>query len=393
MNAIPFLRTSTAQELRVISWPKPKPKADEVLVKVHAFGLNFADIVARKGEYKDAPEFPFVPGYESAGVIEEIGDEVDGFSIGDRVLCFTDFGSYAEYVRAKALGCVKLPDSMSFTDGAAIPVQFGTAYHCLFETGSLRPGTRVLIHACAGGVGQCAVQLCLHKQCEIIGTCGSEKKVEILKEMGVHHAINYTTHNYEEEVRRIYPDGVDVILNSLGGDSVKKDLNITRTGGRVVCFGGAQLQTSGGVFSKLSLVPKVLSMLTVNTISLLMQSKTICGVNMKRVGDDRPDLLAYELKEVLQMFDEGILHSHVTRTLNWHKTNEAHSMMENRSTTGKIVLLVEPLEIEESAEQVEPVVENKEKAQRSSEKEEEDEKHTEKPETNPEVEVADQDEE
>jgi len=297
---------------------------------------------ARKGQYKDAPPFPFVPGYECSGIVEQLGKDVEGFSVGERVVCFCDFGAYAEYVCVRAEGCVQLPDTVSFEIGAAFPVQYCTALHCLYETGSIRETSRVLIHACAGGVGNAALQFCNNSKCITIGTCGSDAKVELIKEKGVTHAINYNASNYEEEVMKLFPDGVDVILNSLGGATIKKDLALLRAGGRVVCFGGAAFNDpdKGKIMGALFAIPKVVSMLTLSTLNLLFESKTVCGVNMKIIGDKRPDLLSYELKKVMEMIVDGTVEPYVTETLPWDKIGEIQQKMENRKTTGKIVLVI-----------------------------------------------------
>jgi len=151
MKAVVYEKPCNALDLRIIPWRKPSPKKGEVLVEVRAFGLNFAEIckytehlltwfihthschtAARKGEYRDAPPFPFVPGYECAGNISELGEDVEGFTIGDRVVCFCDFGAYAEFVSVRKEGCIRIPDSVSYETAASFPVQYCTALHCLF---------------------------------------------------------------------------------------------------------------------------------------------------------------------------------------------------------------------------------------------------------------------
>eukprot|EP01094_Clydonella_sp_ATCC50884_P002048 TRINITY_DN1156_c0_g1_i5.p1 TRINITY_DN1156_c0_g1~~TRINITY_DN1156_c0_g1_i5.p1 ORF type:complete len:296 (+),score=73.71 TRINITY_DN1156_c0_g1_i5:73-960(+) len=273
MRAVQYQKACAAADLAISNVPRPVPKAGEILVKVRAFGLNFADIVSRNGKYKDAPPFPFVPGYEVAGTVECFGEEAEAagapYGVGDRVLAFTMFGGYAEYAIAPLEGVLPLPDDWTFEMGASIPVQFATAWHCLFETGALRKSSRVLLHAAAGGVGQAAIQLCRSAGCEVvIGTCGSPQKMELIGEKGVTHPINYRTEDYAARVQEMFPEGIDVILNSLGGDTIKKDLALLRPGGRVVAFGAAQL--SGAPWY--SLIGKVISMLTVNAIDLLMTS-------------------------------------------------------------------------------------------------------------------------
>lgn len=341
MRAVQYQKPSNAAALAIRDVPRPSPAAGELLVRVRAFGLNFADIVARNGKYKDAPPFPFVPGYEVAGTVEEFGEGVDAdalpFAVGDRVIAFTMFGGYAEFAVAKIEGVVPLPSDWTFEMGATVPVQFATAWHCLFETGAVRKSSRVLLHAAAGGVGQAAIQLCRSAGCEVvIGTCGSAAKMELIREKGVTHPINYRTEQYEQRVKELFPDGIDLVLNSLGGDTIKKDLSLLRPGGRVVAFGAAQL--SGVPWY--SLIGNVLSMLTVNAIDLLMTSSSLCGVNMKRIGDSRPDLLKLTMESVMAKFADGELSTHLSLTLPWEKVGEAQHKMEERQTTGKVVLVI-----------------------------------------------------
>ena len=145
--------------------------------------------------------------------------------------------------------------------------------------------------------------------------------------------------DYSVEVQKLFPDGVDVILNSLGGDTIKKDLALLRAGGRVVGYGGADL-TDRSFFKAFSLIPKVLSMLTLNSIDLLMNSRSFCGVNMKRVGDQRPDLLRLDMLAVVKLLEEGKLKTIISQELPWDKLGHAQGLMENRKTTGKIVLVI-----------------------------------------------------
>ncbi|GAB4435741.1 MAG: medium chain dehydrogenase/reductase family protein [Turneriella sp.] len=341
MKAIPFHRPSSAEALGVEDWPEPVPGPGQVLIDVKAFGLNFADILARKGQYSDAPRFPFVPGYEVAGIIREVGAGVSGFSPGDEVLGLTLFNGYAERVVADARAVVKKPAGMSFADAASIPVNFLTAYHALFETGSLRPGDNVLIHAGAGGVGLAAIQMALNAGATIFATAGSEKKLELLENFGVNYPINYQTQDFEREVLRLAGGAkMDVVLDSVGGSSFKKDLNLLRPHGRVVAFGAAAF-SERNLLKLPALLPQVISMLTLSMIDLMLHSKGFYGVNMLRVAKEKPDLLHYELQEVMKQFAARKLKTVVSRQMSWRQVAEAHEILESRSSTGKIVLMVD----------------------------------------------------
>lgn len=341
MKAIPFQRPSSSEALRVEEWREPTLTTGQVLIEVKAFGLNFADILARKGQYGDAPRFPFVPGYEVAGIIRQVAEGVQGFSVGDEVLALTLFNGYAELAVADARAVAKKPAGMGFADAASIPVNFLTAYHALFETGTLRPGSNVLIHAGAGGVGLAAIQLARNAGCTVYATAGSEKKLALLSDFGVEHPINYQTHDFEREVLRLAGGAkIDVVLDSVGGSYFKKDLNLLRSHGRVVAYGAAAFSERN--FLKLpSLLPQVISMLTLSMIDLMMHSKGFYGVNMLRVAQENPDLLQYELQNIMEQFSKKQLKTVVSRQMSWRQIGEAHEALENRSSTGKIVLMVD----------------------------------------------------
>jgi len=341
MKAIPIKRASDADALKIDEWPAPKPAANEVLIEVKAFGLNFADIVARKGQYNDAPKFPFVPGYEVAGVVKEIGSGVTTFKEGDEVIALTLFFGYAELAVADERAVVRKPRGMSYADAASIPVNFLTAYHSLFETGTLRKGANVLIHAGAGGVGLAAIQMAKNHGCVVFATAGSDKKLDLLREYGVDHPINYQSTDFEREARRIMGGNkMDVVLDSVGGSYFKKDLALLRPHGRVAAFGAAAF-SERNFFKLPSLIPQVVSMLTLSMIELMLNSKGFYGVNMLRVAKENPELLHHEMAAIMDMFAEKKLKTVVSRQMSWKQIGEAHGLLESRATTGKVVLMVD----------------------------------------------------
>lgn len=341
MKAIPIRRASDSSALRIEEWPDPRPAANEVLIEVKALGLNFADIVARKGQYNDAPKFPFVPGYEVSGVVRETGSAVKDFEKGDEVLALTNFFGYAELAVADERATVKKPKSLTYADAASIPVNFLTAYHSLFETGTLRKGAKVLIHAGAGGVGLAAIQMAKNHGCVVFATAGSGKKLDLLREYGVDFPINYQESDFEREVLRMNQgQKIDVVLDSVGGSYFKKDLNIIKPHGRVVGFGAAAL-SDRNIFSLPTLIPQVLSMVTLSMIDLMLNSKGFYGVNMLRVARENAELLNYEMNEVMDMFAEKKLKTVISRQMSWHQIGEAHQLLESRASTGKIVLMVD----------------------------------------------------
>jgi len=210
-------RTGPPETLEAIDAPDPSAGPGEIVIRVHRAGVNFADVLARQGIYPDAPKLPFVPGYEVSGVVASAGTGAGEFRGGERVAAFTRFGGYAELAVADARFAVPLPRGIDFSAGASIPVNFATAHHCLFHTGILLPGDRVLIHAAAGGVGLAAVQMAKGAGAVVFGTAGSPEKVRFLAAFGVDHPIDYRSEDFVEAVRRATGgEGVDVILDSIG---------------------------------------------------------------------------------------------------------------------------------------------------------------------------------
>jgi len=340
MKAVVFHRACKALQLEISDWPTPVPKENEVLIRVRAFGLNFADTSARKGQYMDAPPFPCVVGYEVSGTVASFGSACKGFNLGQKVIGFTNFGGYAEYTVAIMEVVYPLPATWSYADGAAVPVVYVTAYHSFLHTGLIQPGDRVLIHACAGGLGLACLQLAKLYKCEVFGTCGSDAKVKLLQEKGVDHAINYSTQEFDAEVKKITNgQGVDITIDSIGGSYIKRDLSITRAGGRVIGCGGAGL-SERGLLQLPSLVSNALSMSTLNGIEMLLKAKSVCGVNMKQIADNRPDIVQKCLVESMKLFESGQLTLDKPTEMDWKDIGKAHDLLETRRTTGKIVLII-----------------------------------------------------
>jgi len=272
-----------------------------------------------------------------ASRVEELGEEVTKFQKGQRVMAALEFGGYAQYAKAREDGTVLLPENWSYSKGASVLVVFVTAYHSLFHTGLILPGDRVLIHSCAGGVGQAALQLALHAKCEVFGTCGSDEKIKLLKEKGVHHPINYSTQDFEDEIKRITSgEGVDIILDAVGGSAFKKDINVLRPNGRVIGFGAAST-VDRSITKTFSLIGAVISMMTISSIDMMMGSKSFVGVNLKRLTDAKPKIFLQALTEVMALFEKGVITADEPTEIPWEDIGKAHKLLESRKTTGKLV--------------------------------------------------------
>src|SRR6201999_1021851 len=222
MRALVIPSHGPPEILTVQQRPDPHPGPGEVLVRVHAAGINFADLMARSGLYPDAPKPPCVIGYEMAGDVEAVGAGVTEFEPGQRVLGGCRFGGYAELVATPVNTLLPLPDDWSYEEGAALPVVYATAYAALVRYGSLQAGERVLIQAAAGGVGVAATQIAKLIGAEIYGTASASKH-DAIRAVGVDHPIDYRAKDFAKEVRRIAgaKQPLDLVLDGIGGTSLR----------------------------------------------------------------------------------------------------------------------------------------------------------------------------
>jgi len=344
VRAVVITRNGPPEVLRVEERPDPPVGAGQVRVAVKAAGINFADLMARAGTYPDAPPVPCVVGYEVAGEVESVGEGVDSVAVGDRVLAGTQFNGYAELVTVPADQVLPLSADMSFEEGAAIPVNYGTAYAALVIMGGLKEGERALIHAAGGGVGIAATQIAKLRGAEIFGTA-SPSKHEACAAQGVDHPIDYRNKDFADEVMRITGgQGVDVIIDAIGPSSFKKDYKILRPGGRLIMYGASEIQTGEGrdlraVAKALTRMPRA-TMPWWKSLAVMNENKGVFGLNMlswwKTEGNlDRVlDPLSADL-------EAGRLKPVVSEAFPFDRAPDAHRFIGDRKNVGKVVLTPE----------------------------------------------------
>ncbi len=338
MRAVTITKHGGPDVLAVRDIPSPEPAEGFVRINVKAAGLNFADVMARKGLYPDAPPPPCVVGYETAGEIDSIGKGVLGLAKGQRVLALSRFGGQAEQVCVPARQALPMPDGMSFEEGAALPVVYVTAYHMLFRVAQLRPKMRVLVHSAAGGVGIAAIQLCKTiPGVEIFGTASAGKH-DFLRELGCHHPIDYRTTDWAEEIRRITDGkGVDLILDPLGGRDSKKGLALLRPAGHLIAFGFSRMST-GESRNFLRILWEAMGIPIVTPLGLMDKNRTVSGVNVGHLWDEQ-DMLSEELEALLQLWREKKIAPHVDAAIPFASAADAHRRLEERKNVGKVVLV------------------------------------------------------
>jgi NADPH:quinone reductase-like Zn-dependent oxidoreductase len=337
MRAIWITKPGGPEVLEVRDAPDPHPGPGQVRVRVRAAGLNFAEIMARQGLYPDAPKIPCVVGWEAAGVVDAIGASVENVAVGQRVIALSRFGAHADTLVIPARQALPMPDTMSFEEAAAIPVNYLTAYHMLFRIGCLRPGEKVLIHSAAGGVGIAALQLCRIVPRVVTFGTASASKHEAIRNEGCDHAIDYHHVDYAEEIRRqTNGKGVDIVLDALGGKDWKKGVNLLRPAGRLIAFGFANM-AAGDRRSILRMVRQAVQIPLYTPLALMDKNRSIAGVNMGHLWDEF-DMLEEEMNAVLDLYREGKIRPKVSEVFSFDRAALAHRALQERRSIGKIVL-------------------------------------------------------
>ncbi|WP_323190191.1 zinc-binding dehydrogenase [Halostella sp. PRR32] len=333
MDAIQVQEFGSSDVLSLVERERPEPDEGEVRVAVEAAGINFADIMQRRGHYHGGPEPPFVPGMEAAGTVDAVGEGVD-LDEGQRVVAMTDGEAYAEYVTTDAQSLFPVPEGMSFAEAAGFPVQFLTAHSCLFEWGSLDPdggasgdgsdeqADRVLIHAAAGGVGTAAVQLAHRAGAEVFGTASTQEKRSLAERLGCDHPIDYTSEDFVDRVNEITDgEGVGLVLDGVGGDTFRKSVDAVPQFGQIVAYGAASGEPG-----------------QVDTATLLFGNKTVTGFHLGRAMVEDPDRVLRAVPDLQRGLQAGELEVVVGEEFALENAAEAHEFIEGRNSTGKVVL-------------------------------------------------------
>ncbi|XP_056404009.1 synaptic vesicle membrane protein VAT-1 homolog [Hyla sarda] len=318
---------------------QPKPKAGELLVRVRACGLNFSDLLARQGVCDRLPSMPVSLGMECAGIVEELGEDVTDRQVGDKVMVFCRYGLWQELVTVPASRTFIMPEGMSFEEGAAFLVNYITAYMIIFHFGNLRPKQSILIHMAAGGVGNAAIQLCKTvKDVTIFGTASASKH-EALKESGVTHLIDYRTSDYVDEVRKISPKGVDIVLDPLGGSDTCKGYNLLKPMGRLVIYGAANLLT-GQKKNIMALAKSWWNQFSINAMQLIGANKAVCGYLLGRL-DEETELLGEVVATLLDLYKQGQIKPKIDSVYPFEQVGDAMRQMQEKKNIGKVILVPE----------------------------------------------------
>ena len=326
MKAIQIRELGDDPDLRLVDIPEPRPGAGEVLVDVKAAGVNYADVLMCRGRYGGRRPLPFVPGFEAAGVVLQAGRGVENWRPGQRVMGTVlreTCGCYAEKAVMPAWLLLPVPQSLGFEEAAAFPEVFITAYLALHVFGRLTPGETVLIHAAAGGVGTAAVQIARAAGARVIATASSEEKLLRVSGLGAEVLINYATQDFLDEVKKQTDGrGVDLVLESVGGEVLEKSLRCLRPMGRLVTYG-----TSGGKEGAL------------RTLDVQRSSITVAGFTFGGLSVSRPDVVRQVMAAVVELLAQRRVRPVVGHRLPLVEARAAQNLLASRGNFGKVVLV------------------------------------------------------
>jgi NADPH2:quinone reductase len=321
MQAIQVQTPGGPEVLTLVDLPVPKPKPNEVIVKISAAGVNFIDVYVREGRY--STPLPFVNGQEAAGTVSDVGSEVKSLKSGDRVAYTSVLGSYAEYAAVPANRAVRVPQGITDQQAAAAMLQGMTAHYLVNGTYPLKKGETTLIHAAAGGVGLLLVQMAKNIGARVIGTAGSEEKAKLAREAGADEVILYDRQDFEAETKRLTDGkGVHVIYDGVGKTTFDKDLNILRPRGYLVLFGAS----SGPV-------PPIDPIKLLQKGSLFLTRPSLAHY----IASDEE--LQQRASDVLAMIVGGKLKLRIEHIYKLREAQQAHRDLEGRKTTGKLLLI------------------------------------------------------
>lgn len=323
MRAVVVDRFMPPEALRVHEQAEPRAGAGELAITVRAAGCNFSDLLMLKGEYQVKPPFPFVPGSEVAGVVREVGADVTGFGVGDRVIARCGTGGFAEVAVARAEAAVVLPVKISFEAGAALSTVYPTSYAALVWRAALRPGETLLVHAAAGGVGLAAVQIGRALGGRVIATAGGAAKCEIARRAGAEVVVDTRSEDFVPRVLEATEGrGADVVYDPVGGDTTDRSLRCIAWNGRLLVIGFA----SGEIPS-------------VKLNRVMLKNVSLVGLHWSAYPEREPARVAECFAGLFELIERGAIAPLVSARHPLERAGEALLALGARETVGKIVLV------------------------------------------------------
>ena len=339
MKKVIYPKIGGTDSIQIVEEKLDLPKENQVKVRVHRAGINFADLMMRQGLYGSNPDFPFTPGYEASGEIIDLGKEITNLQLGQRVIAMTGFGGYSEEVIVDSNRVVPIPDNISFDQAAAMPVTYGTAYHMLVHLGGLKKGDSVLIHHAAGGVGTAAAQICQAYGAGLIIGTASESKKEFVESLGMRFV-----NRDEEDFVKVCKDmtngkGVHQAIDPVAGKHLMRSYNALRNGGKLHCF-GASSAVPNQKRSILAAIRMWINTPKFDPIKMMNSNKSLFGVHMGRLEDE--DIFANHLAELGELMNQGEINPIIDSVWRFEKVADAQMHMHNRKNKGKVLLDFSP---------------------------------------------------
>jgi NADPH:quinone reductase-like Zn-dependent oxidoreductase len=336
MRQVWITKAGPPEVLQIREVPEPSAAPGEIKIRVRYAGVNFADIMARLGLYPDAPPIPCVVGYEVAGEVVEVGEGVATFHAGDRVVSFTRFMGYSEYVTVPVAYAARVPATIPLERAAALPVNYATAWLMLVYCGNVRAGDTVLVHAAAGGVGLAALQICRWRGATVIGTASASKHAA-LKELGIAHVIDYTREDFESAVKQLTQGrGVDIVLDAVGGQSFRKSYRCLAPLGRLFVFGSSSL-VSGERRSLTALIKTLVATPFFHPFSLTDKNRGVYGINLGHLWEEF-ERLRPSFQEIITLAENGTFSPIISQVFPCERAADAHRFIQDRKNFGKVLL-------------------------------------------------------
>lgn len=345
MKKIVIERPGGYRQLKIKEFPTPKPQENEVLVEVSAAGINFADVIIRKGLYKSAKEYvgwPITPGFEFSGKVLKCGEGVIDLAEGSSVFGVTRFGAYSSHICVPRHQIFSLSNDSKFTsdEWAAFPTVFLTAYHGLFQNFILRPEMKILVHSAAGGVGTALLQLGKIANCQMIGVVGSNHKVNTAFEFGADKVIDKSKENLWAKAMEISPPGFDIVFDGNGPSTLKQSYKHLAPTGKLVTYGfHSMFSKRGGFPNYFKLAIEYFRIPRWNPLNLTNDSKSIIAFNLSYLFN-RMDLLSEAIQNLLKWVEQGKIKAPALQGFSFEKVADAHRAIESGTTVGKLILKI-----------------------------------------------------
>lgn len=344
MKRVSIEKPGGYERLRIVEGTLPTPGRGEVHVAVRAIGVNFADCVVRMGLYESAKKYvgwPITPGFEFAGEVRAVGSDVGDLAVGTRVFGITLFGAYQTEIVVPRENLFAVPESWSFAQAGSFSVPFLTAWFALRELCRVRPGTRILIHSAAGGVGGAATRIGKALAAEVVGVVGSAAKTAVALEFGCDHVVDKSTERWAEAVRALHLDGVDVVLDPNGHATLRESYALLRPMGRLVVYGFQSMLTKGrGRPNWLKLLFTYLRTPRFDPLRMTNENKSVLAFNLSYLSEHQ-ERLGEAMDELLGWARDGRIAPLPVTTFPFEQVAEAQRALESGTTTGRLALLVE----------------------------------------------------